>query len=75
MRALCTLASVLFLATSRALSLLSGVPILLGFLDYSKKEAGVGPVFWPTGDYEKDLEEIKAFYRTKKGRFPAQGVR
>jgi len=32
-------------------------------------------VVWPTGDYEKDLEEIKAFYRTKKGRFPAQGVR
>jgi 1-acyl-sn-glycerol-3-phosphate acyltransferase len=53
----------------------AGVPILLGFLDYSKKEAGVGPVFWPTGDYERDLEEIKAFYRTKQGRFPERGVR
>ncbi|MBO3270825.1 MULTISPECIES: 1-acyl-sn-glycerol-3-phosphate acyltransferase [Hymenobacter] len=53
----------------------AGVPILLGYLDYKNKEAGVGPAFWPTGDYEKDLEEIKAFYRTKQGRFPAQGIR
>jgi 1-acyl-sn-glycerol-3-phosphate acyltransferase len=53
----------------------AGVPIQLGYLDYEKKEAGVGPAFWPTGDYEKDLEEIKAFYRTKQGRFPEKGVR
>lgn len=53
----------------------AGVPIALGFLDYGRKEAGVGPLIYPTGDYEKDLEEIKAFYRTKQGRFPAQGVR
>ena len=51
------------------------VPIILSFLDYKKREAGIGPTFWPTGDYEKDLEEIKSFYRTKKGRFPEQGVR
>jgi 1-acyl-sn-glycerol-3-phosphate acyltransferase len=51
------------------------VPIALGFLDYEKKEAGVGPLIYPTGDYEADLEKILAFYRTKKGRFPAQGVR
>ncbi|UOQ71144.1 1-acyl-sn-glycerol-3-phosphate acyltransferase [Hymenobacter cellulosilyticus] len=53
----------------------ANVPILLGYLDYKNKEAGVGPAFWPTGDYEKDLEEIKAFYRTKTGRFPEKGVR
>lgn len=56
-------------------ALQAGVPIVLGYLDYSKKEAGVGPVIYPTGDYEKQLEEIKAFYRTIKGRFPEQGVR
>lgn len=53
----------------------ANVPILLGYLDYKNKEAGVGPAFWPTGDYEKDLEQIKAFYRTKTGRFPEKGVR
>lgn len=51
------------------------VPILLGFLDYKNKEAGVGPAVYPTGNYEADLEKIQAFYRTKTGRFPEKGVR
>ncbi len=51
------------------------VPISLGYLDYAKKEAGVGPLFYPTGDIEKDLEEIMAFYRTKTAKYPANGVR
>jgi 1-acyl-sn-glycerol-3-phosphate acyltransferase len=53
----------------------AGVPIVLGYLDYEKKEAGVGPVFLTTGDMEKDMEEIMAFYRTKKARYPENGVR
>lgn len=56
-------------------ALAAHVPILLGFLDYSRKEAGVGPVIHPTGNYEQDEEKIKAFYRTKKGRFPEKGIR
>ncbi len=51
------------------------VPIVLGYLDYPNKEAGVGPVFYPTGDIDRDMEEIMAFYRTKKGKYPEQGVR
>lgn len=51
------------------------VPIVLGYLDYSIKEAGVGPIFYPTGDADKDIEEIMAFYRTKKGKYPENGVR
>lgn len=51
------------------------VPIILGYLDYPNKEAGVGPIFYPTGDVEEDIEKIKAFYRTKKGKYPDQGVR
>ncbi|WP_162053938.1 1-acyl-sn-glycerol-3-phosphate acyltransferase [Pontibacter pamirensis] len=53
----------------------AGVPIVLGYLDYAKKEAGVGPSIYPSGDIEADLEKIKAFYRTKIGKFPEQGVR
>jgi 1-acyl-sn-glycerol-3-phosphate acyltransferase len=56
-------------------ALQAGVPIQLGYLDYKNKEAGVGPCIYPTGDYEADLELIKAFYRTKAGRFPEQGIR
>lgn len=52
----------------------ANVPIVLGYLDYAKKEAGVGPVFYPTGDVDADIEEIKKFYRTKTGKYPKQGV-
>ena len=51
------------------------VPIRLGYLDYKRKEAGIGAAVYPTGNYEADEEKIKAFYRTVTGRFPAQGVR
>ncbi|MCC9168306.1 1-acyl-sn-glycerol-3-phosphate acyltransferase [Pontibacter harenae] len=53
----------------------AGVPIVLGYLDYKKKEAGVGPTIYPTGDVEADIEKIKAFYRTKTAKFPENGVR
>lgn len=52
----------------------ANVPIVLGYLDYAKKEAGIGPTIIPSGDIEADLEKIFAFYRTKKGKFPEQGV-
>jgi 1-acyl-sn-glycerol-3-phosphate acyltransferase len=52
----------------------AGVPIVLGYVDYLKKEAGIGPAIYPSGDIEADLEKIMAFYRTKQGKFPEQGV-
>ncbi|WP_026464112.1 1-acyl-sn-glycerol-3-phosphate acyltransferase [Adhaeribacter aquaticus] len=51
------------------------VPIALGYLDYPNKEAGVGPIVYPTGDFDADLETIMNFYRTKKGKYPENGVR
>lgn len=51
------------------------VPIILGFIDYEKRVGGFGPVFYPTGDVEKDMKEIKGFYKNIKGRFPENGVR
>jgi 1-acyl-sn-glycerol-3-phosphate acyltransferase len=46
------------------------VPIVLGYADYAKKEAGVGKVIIPTGDIKKDFAEIMAFYRTVTPKFP-----
>lgn len=46
------------------------VPIVLGYLDYGKKTAGFGELFYPTGDYQKDLAEIKNFYRQFTARHP-----
>ena len=53
----------------------AGVPIVLGYLDYKKKHAGVGPMVYPTGNTEQDINEIKDFYRDKTARYPEQGVR
>ena len=45
----------------------ANVPILLGFLDASRKELGFGPLFQATGDYALDLIEIRKFYGDKRG--------
>jgi 1-acyl-sn-glycerol-3-phosphate acyltransferase len=45
----------------------AGVPILLGYVDMGKKEAGFTDFFTPTGNLEQDMEEIVAFYRGKTG--------
>ena len=46
----------------------AGVPIALGYLDYRDRKGGIGPTFYPTGDYEADLQEIQKFYRGMRGR-------
>ena len=50
----------------------ANVPIALAFIDYKTKTGGIGPLFYPTGNYEKDLAVIVEFYRDKKGRHPEQ---
>eukprot|EP01132_Coremiostelium_polycephalum_P000205 gene205-270_t len=51
------------------------VPIVLGYLDYAKKEAGFGPVIYPSGDLEKDVQQMKDFFKEKTGKYPQQGIR
>ncbi len=46
---------------------LAQVPILLGYVDASNKEAGIADFFAPTGELDKDMQEIRAFYAPKKG--------
>ena len=50
----------------------ANVPIALAFIDYGTKTGGIGPLFYPTGNYESDIKEIMDFYKDKKGRFPEQ---
>lgn len=45
----------------------AGVPIALGFADYPRKVGGIGVSFMPTGDFEADLAQIRAFYADKRG--------
>ena len=49
---------------------LAGVPIYPAYLDYAKKEAGIGPAYYPTGNYEQDIKEIRAFYAAITPRHP-----
>ncbi|WP_350296563.1 lysophospholipid acyltransferase family protein [Limnohabitans sp. Rim8] len=54
------------------IALKAQVPIVLGYMDYSRKVSGLGPLFYPTGDIEKDMLTIKAFYAPFKGKNPDQ---
>lgn len=47
----------------------AGVPIVLGYADYKKKEAGIGPVIYPE-DFEKDMTKIMKFYEGIQGKRP-----
>jgi 1-acyl-sn-glycerol-3-phosphate acyltransferase len=44
------------------------VPIMMAYMDYSQKRSGLGPLFYPSGDIDKDMVEIKAFYAQFKGK-------
>jgi 1-acyl-sn-glycerol-3-phosphate acyltransferase len=45
----------------------AGVPILLGYVDAANKEAGFADFFTPSGDIDRDMQEIRAFYANKQG--------
>ena len=40
------------------------------YMDYAKKKTGIGKIVYPTGDYEKDMAEIMAFYAEISAKFP-----
>jgi 1-acyl-sn-glycerol-3-phosphate acyltransferase len=48
----------------------AGVPIVLGYLDYRRKVAGLGPAFVPTGDIEADFHVFDQFYAAVTPKFP-----
>lgn len=49
----------------------AGVPIILGFLDFGKKEVGFLDEFIPTGNYESDLIKIQKKYVGITPKYPA----
>lgn len=46
------------------------VPIVLGYVDFGRKRAGLGEMFRPTGDLHADFAQIRAFYEGMQGKFP-----
>jgi len=49
----------------------ANVPIMLIYLDAPKKEVGIQGLFYPTGDMEADIAELKTFYASKQGIKPS----
>jgi len=48
----------------------AGVPILLVAFDWSRKVIRMGPLFEPTGDYERDLPLIQSHFSARMARYP-----
>jgi len=47
------------------------VPVGLAYFDYPRRRVGVGPFVAMSGDIERDLEPLRAFYADKAGLRPA----
>lgn len=54
------------------ISMEAHVPLLLAYVDYKTRHLGVGPAFWPTGDFDADMPKIMAFYQGITARHPEQ---
>ena len=52
------------------MALRAKVPILLVFFDYRRKVVGRGPILYPTGNVEADLDVIRRFGATVTPRHP-----
>lgn len=52
------------------ISIAANVPIVLSFMDYKRKEAGVGKILYPSGDIEKDMLIIQEFYKNINPKIP-----
>ncbi|MCP5044136.1 MAG: acyltransferase [bacterium] len=48
----------------------ANVPIVMGYLDFSRKRGGFGPALFPSGDLTQDMNQIRAFYQDKLGKHP-----
>jgi 1-acyl-sn-glycerol-3-phosphate acyltransferase len=48
------------------------VPLALAFMDWKRKEIGIGAYFMPTGDIEADFIAIQGFFAGVTGRDPSK---
>ena len=50
----------------------AGASIVCGYLDYAKREAGLGYTFEPSGIPAQDMPRVRAFYEPITGKYPDQ---
>jgi len=52
------------------IALAAKVPIVMAYIDYKRRAAGIGPTLMPTGYIGEDLDVIRKFYSTVTAKFP-----
>lgn len=52
------------------IALKAKVPIVLAYIDYGKKEGGIGKIIYPTGNFKEEFAEIIEFYNDKTAKYP-----
>ena len=55
------------------IALTANVPVVLAYADYPSKTVGFGPIYTPTGNLERDIEEMQTFYQDFTGKEPDRG--
>ncbi|GBC63732.1 glycerol acyltransferase [Desulfonema ishimotonii] len=50
------------------------VPIVLGYIDYRRKLGGIGPAIMPSGNIDKDMTVIRAFYADIGAKYPEKAI-
>ncbi|KUJ82555.1 acyltransferase [Microbulbifer flavimaris] len=48
----------------------ASVPVVCGFINFPKKEVGLGPAFWMSENLEAELKRFRDFYADKIGKYP-----
>lgn len=48
----------------------ANVPVLMAYLDWGNRQVGIGGMFYPTDDIEKDFCVIREFYKDRRGKNP-----
>lgn len=51
----------------------AGVPLVCGLMDYKRKQGGLGPAIWPTGDYAADMAKVAEYYHNCTPKYPGKG--
>ena len=50
----------------------ANVPVVMAYLDYTRKSGGIGPSFLPTDDVVSDMDTVREFYANIEGAYPDQ---
>jgi 1-acyl-sn-glycerol-3-phosphate acyltransferase len=48
----------------------ANVPVVLAYMDYGKKQVGIGGAFYPGSDIEVTFDQIREFYKDRRGKYP-----